>query len=272
MRRERREIRNGSLRQMIYISGGILALAVLTFVVVFISYSNKLNKDAEIELSKRNLEKIADLVPSITDNSQSASTNIGKTVEESAEELNEMLQNQINETKPEPANNPVVEEPAVTNAPKPSTESAPKTNTEPQKEEPKIPEFIMPVEGEILKEFAKDKLIESKTLQEWTTHPGIDIQADKTTVIKAAADGTVKSIKNDPRYGITVTIEHASGFTSVYANLLTAEFVVVGESVKSGQTIGTVGNTAVFEIADPYHLHFELLKDEEYVDPVLYLK
>ena len=104
------------------------------------------------------------------------------------------------------------------------------------------------------------------------THNGIDIKADKTTIVKASEEGTVKSIKNDPRYGITVVIEHADGYKTIYSNLLTAEFVTEGEKVKQGQTIGTVGNTATFEIADEPHLHFEILKDEEYINPELYIK
>ena len=46
----------------------------------------------------------------------------------------------------------------------------------------------------------------SETLKEWITHLGIDIKAEKATVVKAAEAGTVKSIKNDPRYGLTVII------------------------------------------------------------------
>ena len=122
------------------------------------------------------------------------------------------------------------------------------------------------------KKYGKDKLIYSDTLKEWTTHLGIDIKADKTTIVKASADGKIKSIKNDPRYGLTVVIEHINGFSSVYSNLLTAEFVVVGEDVKSGQTIGTVGNSATFEILDDPHLHFEILKDGNSIDPEMYIK
>lgn len=133
-------------------------------------------------------------------------------------------------------------------------------------------QFIFPVEGEVIKEFAKDNLIYSETLEEWITHLGIDIKADRTTVVKAVADGTVKSIKNDPRYGLTVTIEHNDGYTSVYSSLLTAEFVKEGEKVTQGQTIGTVGNSAVFEVAEDNHLHFELLKDGSNINPEIYLK
>ena len=67
-------------------------------------------------------------------------------------------------------------------------------------------------------------------------------------------------------------IQHEDGYETVYSNLLTAEFIVVGEEVTQGQTIGTVGNTAAFESNMDYHLHFELLKDGEYVDPTIYLK
>lgn len=132
--------------------------------------------------------------------------------------------------------------------------------------------FVKPTEGDIICEYAKDNLIYSETLKEWITHTAIDIKADKTSVIKASADGIVKSIVNDPRYGLTVIIEHDEGYETVYANLLTAEFVVVGEEVAQGQTIGTAGNTASFESSMECHLHFELIKDGEYLDPAIYLK
>mgnify|MGYP000180913977 FL=1 len=132
--------------------------------------------------------------------------------------------------------------------------------------------FEKPVEGKILKEFAKENLVFSNTLNEWTTHTGIDISAEKTTVVKSAYEGTVESIKNDPRYGLTVIIAHQDGYKTTYSNLLTSEFVVEGEKVSTGQTIGTVGNTATFEIADESHLHFEILKDNIQVDPTIYIK
>ena len=132
--------------------------------------------------------------------------------------------------------------------------------------------FSKPVEGDIVRDFAVDNLIYSNTLQEWTTHTGIDIKADKTTVVKSAEAGTVKTIKNDPRYGLTIIIEHENGFQTVYSNLLTSEFVVEGEKVEKGQSLGTVGNTAAFEVADEPHLHFEILKDSAQVDPNIYLK
>ena len=154
------------------------------------------------------------------------------------------------------------------------SEDAQLIKEEPKKEiqEKKELKFIYPTEGEVTKEFAMENLQYSETLEEWTTHQGIDIKADRTTVVKAAEEGMVTAIKNDPRFGLTIIIEHIDGFKTVYSNLLTSEFVSEDEKVEKGQTIATVGNSAVFEIADEPHLHFEIIKDGEYVDPLKYLK
>lgn len=200
---------------------------------------------------------------------EEASTSIGKTVDESKKEENTDTEkiaintSNINNTTSKNTNTTKSKKSTNTNSTKTETTSVQETKDE---------GFIRPVDGDILKEYAKDNLIFSQTLNEWVTHTGIDIRADKTEVVKASASGTVKTIKNDPRYGLTITIEHENGIKTVYANLLTSEFVVEGEKVTQGQTIGTVGNTAVFESSDDTHLHFEILKDNVNVDPTTYLK
>ena len=54
--------------------------------------------------------------------------------------------------------------------------------------------------------------------------------------------------------------------------MLTTEFVSEGEKVNKGQTIATIGDSAVYEIVDESHLHFEILKNNENVNPEEYLK
>ena len=133
-------------------------------------------------------------------------------------------------------------------------------------------QFIKPVEGEIINIFSMDRLVYSNTLQEWVTHRGLDIKSEKGKEVKAAREGTIKTIKNDPRYGISVTIEHKDGFTTVYSCLLNSADLTEGAEVEQGQTIGNVGNSGVFEVSDGMHLHFEMLKDGEYVNPDIYIK
>lgn len=270
MRRERRmENSENGFKKIMYISGAVLLVAVVAFITTIILYNNKVKSQSRVSLLNAN--KVTELVPSIStqDDTTSASTSIGKTVNETEQEnviLNNTTQNNsvnTNNITNQTTNNNTTNTTNTTN----NTTTAP-TKVETKKEL----KFKMPVEGEISKEFSKDTLVYSETLKEWITHVGIDIKAEKTSVVKASEEGTVKSIKNDPRYGLTVVVEHENGYKTVYANLLTAEFVSEGEEIKQGQTIGTVGNTATFEIADDPHLHFEILKDGEYVDPTICIK
>jgi len=133
-------------------------------------------------------------------------------------------------------------------------------------------EFQAPLPGKILVDYSMDKLIYSKTLEEWRTHPGVDIAAPRGTVVCTIGDGVVLDIKKDPRYGITIVVEHDNGFKSIYANLATDDMVSPNQKVIAGDKISCVGNTAIFESAEPAHLHFELYKDEKVVDPKKHIK
>ena len=289
MRRERRRFDNDNLdfQRVLYIAGGILSLAVIAFIAVFILYGSGTQEESQI--GRHNTSSLDDYVANVENVVEETSSQMGKTVNEMAGE-NTTINTNTNSIKNE--NESVIEKEndnsKNNNEEKDNTKYAINTSkiesnkqenkteennqTQKKDEEIKDPEFKMPVEGEILREYAKENLVYSPTLDEWITHNGLDIAAAKTTVVKASADGTVKSIKNDPRYGLTVVIEHTNGFSSVYSNLLTAEFVEEGEKVEQGQTIGTVGNTATFEIADEPHLHFEILKENQNLDPQLYIK
>ena len=261
MRRENRKQNKIGSNMSVYITGGILLIAIATFVITFIVYSNQLDSDL-YALDSEYLAQYNSMVEVADNNTEAASSSIGKTVEESQNNINE---NEINNTITENEN---------TNKTNTNTNKTEKSSTK-KETTPKVekdPTFSKPIEGEIIKEFAKNNLIYSETLKEWTTHFGIDIKAEKASVVKATADGTVKYIKNDPRYGLTIIIEHSNGFESLYANLLTTEFVSEGEKVKAGQTIGTVGESSIYEIVDESHLHFEILKNNENVNPTDYIK
>jgi len=131
----------------------------------------------------------------------------------------------------------------------------------------KKPTFVLPLEGKIITDYAMDRLLYSKTLDEWRTHSGIDIEGPRGEAVKAVADGYVKEIKEDPCYGITIVIDHENGYKSIYSNLASASMVSVNQKVKAGDAISSVGNTAIFECADPPHLHFEMYKDDKLIDP-----
>ena len=259
----------------IYVAGIILIIGIIVFFTTLVIYNKNLdNLYADMETDSLSA-RIADTESE--NETEETSSQIGRSVDEMEQEMqvssveNEeaMLTSTEQENTSEVSQNVTQTENVVNTEP----EENPKQVSETVKEENTVKELVfeIPVEGTLMKEYAKEDLVYSETLKEWTSHTGIDIKADKTTVVKSAEDGTVTAIKNDPRYGITVIISHANGYETRYANLLTAEFVKVGENVTKGQTIGTVGNTASFEILDDFHLHFEILKDGAYEDPRTYI-
>ena len=257
---------------ILYTIVGIVALIII--LAGLLLYSKSLSDN--VKEGTMSLEEMANLTSENTSNEQnteSTSTDFGKTVEEAENELNETnTANTTNNSTTTTQNNNATSNTNVTNNVAKNETTTTNSNDTKKEEAKKEISFEKPVDGEIMKEYAKDNLVYSETLKEWVTHLGIDIKAEKTTVVKAAEAGTVKSIKNDPRYGLTIVVDHEDGYQTVYSNLLTSEFVVEGEKVEKGQSLGTVGNTAVFEIADEAHLHFEILKDSIQIDPSIYIK
>lgn len=131
--------------------------------------------------------------------------------------------------------------------------------------------YAWPVNGAVDAEYAVETLVYDRTMGDWRTHDGLDILAPLGEPVKAAASGTVTEVYSDPLYGTTVVIDHGAGITSVYSNLAELPTVNAGDSVSMGDTIGSVGTTAICETNSPYHLHFSMSMDGVSVDPMVYL-
>lgn len=131
--------------------------------------------------------------------------------------------------------------------------------------------WVWPVKGEIERKYAVETLAYDVTMKDWRTHDGIDVLADKGTVVRAASDGKVESITQDDLYGTTVTIDHGNGLKSTYSNLADKPTVKQGDSVSAGDVIGSIGATALCEVGQGSHVHIAMSKDGNSVDPTKYL-
>ena len=123
------------------------------------------------------------------------------------------------------------------------------------------------MKGEILWNYAMDQLLYSRTLDQWTTHAGVDIAAETGTEVRAVFSGTVAAVYTDDALGQVVTIEHTNGRLSLYGNLDTSVPVEEGQKVNEGDVIGLVGGTALSECGEAPHLHFGFFVNERPVDP-----
>ncbi len=97
-------------------------------------------------------------------------------------------------------------------------------------------------------------------------HLGVDFAAPAGTPVRSVASGKVVYAGRFGGYGNFVRIDHPGPYASAYAHLQRiAKGVKVGGSVVRGQVIGYVGSTG---LATGPHLHFELYKDGNYVNPL----
>jgi murein DD-endopeptidase MepM/ murein hydrolase activator NlpD len=119
------------------------------------------------------------------------------------------------------------------------------------------PMFTWPIEGPVTSTFGRRRT-------GW--HRGIDIKADRGSVVFAAANGVVATSDSEPRYGRVVKIEHDGGFMTVYAHN-EENLVEPGMRVATGDPIATIGRTGR---ATAHHLHFEIRRDGSVYNP-LYL-
>lgn len=129
-----------------------------------------------------------------------------------------------------------------------------------------------PVDGEVVFGYAVDKLLYSVTLDQWTTHPAVDIAADAGTPVKCVFSGTVERVNKDDALGYMVTVQHSNGRSTVYACLGEDVRVKAGDKVSAGDVLGTVGTSAISECALPPHVHFAMLIDGTPKDPSKYVR
>ena len=160
----------------------------------------------------------------------------------------------------------------------PDTNEPPQTEDPPVEEKPDTPsnalpsQFMLPVSGVLLSNHDAELQVFSPTMGDYRVHLGIDIGTVAGATVSAMADGTVAQIWDDVRMGRCLAIKHGGDAYTIYKNLSTEHpaSITVGASVKMGDAIGTVGETAMVEVATDPHLHVEMTVGGIQVDPTAY--
>ncbi len=156
---------------------------------------------------------------------------------------------------------PQTEKPTVTPDPEPSTPV-----------EDKLPSFVLPVSGVLFKKHDPTLQVSSNTMNDYRVHIGVDIVTNEAAPVYAAADGKIDKIWEDVRMGYCIAVKHSGDCYTIYKNLAETlpDGIAEGVSVRSGQLIASVGESAMVEIADEPHLHFEMTVADLGVDPLEY--
>jgi murein DD-endopeptidase MepM/ murein hydrolase activator NlpD len=131
--------------------------------------------------------------------------------------------------------------------------------------------FIVPCDGQVIKDYSGTSPVFSETLQDWRLHTGVDIRTENSENVFAAADGVVDDVYKDGLMGVSILIKHADGIYTLYQGLEENVKVLQRMEVKQGDIIGKTGLTAAEEEAEGRHLHFEIIMDGANADPHEYM-
>lgn len=126
-------------------------------------------------------------------------------------------------------------------------------------------ETATPVSGRITSEFGYR---DHPTIGRYSIHNGVDIGAYTGDPIVSFSDGQVREVGENRDFGNYLYIEHLNGVTSFYAHC-SSILVKEGQQVTAGERVALVGQTG--QATGP-HLHFELLYNGIYLDPIHYIE
>ena len=134
--------------------------------------------------------------------------------------------------------------------------------------------LLWPVEGNVLMDYSMDHTTYFATLQQYKVNPAIILGAAVGTEVKAATDGIITGIEeNNPQTGYTMTMALGDGFSAVYGQLdKDSVSLKVGDSVAEGDVIGKVAAPSKYYTVEGSNLYFQILEDDESVNPMLLLR
>jgi murein DD-endopeptidase MepM/ murein hydrolase activator NlpD len=96
------------------------------------------------------------------------------------------------------------------------------------------------------------------------THMGVDLASLANSKVEAANNGRVIFAGPNGIYGETVALDHGQGLVTIYAHLSQIN-VTAGQEVVRGDTVGLTGQTG---LAAGDHLHFAVMVNGQYVNPI----
>ncbi len=127
--------------------------------------------------------------------------------------------------------------------------------------------FDLPFEGAVVsKDYAENILLYDNTTEMWCTHQGLDYKCAEKQQVKAVYAGTISKIENSMMNGTVVYLKITDELTVIYKGLSSDVKVKEGARVEKGTVIGTV-TSMISEKADGVHLHIEMTKKGELIDP-----
>ena len=170
----------------------------------------------------------------------------------------------------------ILEEPVILSEPKDETaESSEKEKevavTTPSLHFPIEEGLVWPMDGNVIMNYSMDATIYHATLDQYKYNPAIIIAGEVNNKVYSVAKGKITDISQNEVTGTTVTVDLGDGYQAIYGQLKELNFKE-GDYLESGHVIGYVSEPTKYYSVEGSNLYFELQKDGEPIDPILYFE
>lgn len=132
-------------------------------------------------------------------------------------------------------------------------------------------DLIWPLEGEVLMGFSMDQTTYFKTLDSYRYNPALVIQGNVNDKVLSVAAGKVVNIETNNETGCTVTVDLGDGYSAMYGQLKEVS-LSAGDYVEAGEVLGYVSEPTKYYSEEGPNLYFQMIKDNESVDPMEFLQ
>ena len=131
--------------------------------------------------------------------------------------------------------------------------------------------LLWPMDGNVIMNYSMDATIYHATLDQYKYNPAIIIAGAVNNKVYAVAKGKITDISQNEVTGTTVTMDLGDGYQAIYGQLKELNFAV-GDYLESGHVIGYISEPTKYYSVEGSNLYFELQKDGEPIDPILFFE
>lgn len=131
--------------------------------------------------------------------------------------------------------------------------------------------LLWPMDGNVIMNYSMDATIYYATLDQYKYNPAIIIAGDVNNKVYSVAKGKITDISQNEVTGTTVTVDLGDGYQAIYGQLKELNFKE-GDYLESGHVIGYVSEPTKYYSVEGSNLYFELQKDGEPIDPIVYFE
>ena len=131
--------------------------------------------------------------------------------------------------------------------------------------------LLWPMDGNVIMNYSMDATIYYATLDQYKYNPAIIISGAVNNKVYSVAKGKITDISQNEVTGTTVTVDIGDGYQAIYGQLKELNFDE-GDYLESGHVIGYVSEPTKYFSVEGSNLYFELQKDGDPIDPIVFFE